>query len=132
MSRSGWGLARGALVVIALGCSDSITPGGALSGRWRADSNLSTLGIPLEVTLVQRDTVVTGSGMYGGTNPRVVSVIGHYSSLPVDTAIILTFAAVNTIPAIMFGRLSANEDTLSGRYQWTIGLPEDTVTLVRY
>ena len=102
-----------------------------MSGRWRADSTLSTIGLPLEVTLSQRDSVITGSGMYGGANPRLVSVIGHQASLAIDTTVFLTFAAVNTLPAILFGRLSPNGDTLSGRYRWSSGL-QDTVALIRY
>ena len=43
-----------------------------------------------------------------------------------------TVPAVNTVPAVLFGRLSANGDTLSGEYRWAFGQPPDTVAFVRY
>jgi len=114
-------LAAAACVValVTLACDDSTAPGGPVSGRWQLDSTHSTFSTPLTVTLAQHDTVVEGDGMYGGATPKQVAVIGFYSSAAVATPVILTFAAVNTIPAILFGKLSANGDTLSGEYRWT-------------
>ena len=135
MSRTStfWRIISGAGCFTALACGDATGPGGPLTGRWRTDSILSTLGIPLDVTLTQRDSVIEGSGMYGGNTPRQVAVIGFYSSAAIATPVILTFSAVNTIPAILFGRLSANGDTLSGEYRWAFdAIPPDTVTFVRY
>ena len=119
-------------VVAIVACDDSTAPGGPVAGRWRNDTTLSTLSTPLEVTLVQHDTIIEGGGMYGGAVTKQVAVIGFYSSAGGPTPVILTFSAVNVIPAIFFGRLSANGDTLSGQYQWTYGALPDTVTFTRY
>ena len=120
----------GAVTILA--CDDSTAPGGPVAGRWRNDTTISTLTRPLEVTLVQHDTVIEGSGMYGGATSSQVAVIGFYASSPTPTPVILTFSAVNVIPAILWGRLSANGDTLSGEYRWTYGATPDTVTFIRY
>jgi len=120
------------LAFVAMACGDSTSPGGPVSGSWRNDTTLSTLSTPLTVRLTQRDTVIEGSGMYGGATPAQVSVIGFYSSLATPNPVILTFAAVNTVPAILFGHLSSNGDTLSGEYRWTLAsIPSDTVVFVR-
>lgn len=71
--------------------------------------------------------------MYGGGVPKQVAVIGFYSSTNTATPVILTFSAVNTIPAILFGRLSVDGDTLSGEYRWGFNSPPpDTMVFVRY
>jgi len=60
-------------------------------------------------------------------------VLGFYSSAGGPTPVILTFSAVNTVPAVLFGRLSTNGDTLTGEYRWWFDvIPPDTLVFVRY
>src|SRR5882672_6797642 len=96
---AGPALVVAACAVTALACDGATAPGGPVSGRWQLDSTHSTFSTPLTVTLVQHDTIIEGGGMYGGTTQKQVAVIGFYSSLATPTPVILTFSAVNTIPA---------------------------------
>lgn len=124
-------LLAGAVATVA--CNDSTAPGGPVAGRWKSDTLLSSFTVPLSVTLTQHDSVIEGDGMYGGTLPKQVEVLGFYSSAGGPTPVILTFSAVNTIPAVLFGRLSTNGDTLTGQYRWWFdAIPPDTLVFVRY
>ena len=128
-----WCFAAGVGCLAVLACDDSTAPGGPVSGRWRTDSALSTLGATIDVALTQKDSVIEGRGSYIGVFSTEVVVIGHYASSLTATPVILTFSGVNIVPAVLFGRLSANGDTLSGEYRWGFGaLPPDTVTFIRY
>jgi hypothetical protein len=112
-------------------CSDSTAPApsGPLTGRWKTQAGFS---FPIDVTLTQTDTIVEGRGTMAATPPRLVVVVGHYSSsLTAPNRVILTFAGVNTIPAIFFANLSPNQDSLSGDYRWTSGLAAEPATFIR-
>ena len=129
MTRPRWRTAWVLLPVFIAACGDSTAPGGAVSGRWVSDTVFS---FPIDVTLTHRDTIITGTGTMFANPPRELSVIGHYSSNPSATnRIILTFAGVNTIPAIFFGNLSAGQDSLIGEYRWTSGIPTEGITFTR-
>ena len=117
--------------MIAAACSTTTSPGGPVAGRWHTDSALSRGAIILDMTLTQTDTVIEGDGMYGGTRPRQADVIGFYSSTPIADPIILTVAAVNTVPALLRAHLSTNGDTLVGTYQFLPGTVIDTVAFAR-
>ena len=131
-SRRKWPVLFLAAVLLA-GCGDSVAPDGPVGGSWRSDTVLSTLKTLIDVHLTHRDTVIEGRGVYQADTPAEMVVIGFYSSTSTPTPVILTFSAVNTLPAILFGRLSSNGDTLSGEYRWAFGaLPPDTVVFVRY
>jgi hypothetical protein len=119
------------LVATVAACGDSTGPGasGPLTGRWISQTGFS---FPIDVTLSQRDSIVQGTGTIVTTSSRIMTVIGHVSSSTTATHhVILTFAAVNTVPAIFFANLSANQDTLTGDYRWTSGLPAEPAIFVR-
>jgi hypothetical protein len=124
-----WLRATIVLVALVAACGESTAPGGPVSGRWTSDTAFS---FPIDVTLTHRDTIIEGQGTMFATPARDISVIGFFSSSPSATnRIILTFAGVNTIPAIFFGNLSADRATMTGEYRWTSGLPTETVTFTR-
>jgi len=133
---SSWSPLAWLAAAIVVGCGDSVSPVGVMSGLWQNDTSLSTLKVPLEVRLTQRDTLIEGTGMYGGDVQQEVSVIGFYSSLPRSStspwSIVLTFAAVNTVPALFYGNLSTNGDTLAGVWKFGfVTLPQDSVIFIR-
>jgi hypothetical protein len=119
-------------VVLVGGCDEGTAPAvsGPVTGRWKTQAGFSN---PIDVTLSQSDTVIEGSGTMDATpGPRRMVVIGHFSSS--QTAphrVILTFSGVNTTPAVLFANLSANQDSLSGNYQWMFGLPTEAAVFIR-
>src|SRR6266511_2858484 len=116
------------LAAVTQACSESNAPSGLLSGRWRSDSAYGGV----EFTLTHRDTVIDGRGVVLSTPPKALAVIGFYSSLSVDDPVILTFSAVNTIPAIFIGHLTTAGDSIIGSLQLTFNQLKDTVAFSRY
>ncbi len=99
-------------VILLAACAESTSPSGPFSGHWE--------GAPpdypaLDFTLMQRDSLLTGSGAIALTSPvpytQPLLVIGT----DFRATLALTFSSENTIPAIFRGSLSANGDTLDGR-----------------
>jgi hypothetical protein len=120
------------LGLLAAGCESSTGPGSPIDGRWKSDSTFVLLG-GIEVSLTQRDTIIEGSGRYLRSLETEIVVIGFYSSLTTNqNPVILTFAAVNTYPAIFQGHLSENGDTLRGEFRLLSGtVPPDTFAFLR-
>lgn len=119
--------------LLAAGCDSSTGPGSPIDGHWKSDSTFTLLG-GIEVSLTQRDTIIEGSGRYLRTTPETkIVVVGFYSSLATNqNPVILTFAAVNTFPAIFQGQLSENGDTLRGEFRLLAGtVPPDTFAFLR-
>jgi hypothetical protein len=131
MARFGFSLGIAILGLLGTGCESSTAPASAINGRWKSDSTFIVLD-GIEVSLTQRDTIIEGSGRYLRSPETKIAVIGFESSLMTPDPIVLTFAAVNTFPALFKGHLSDNGDTLRGEFRFLLGsIPPDTFAFLR-
>ncbi|HWZ29461.1 MAG TPA: hypothetical protein VNX15_12915 [Gemmatimonadales bacterium] len=114
-----------------LACSNSTGPkAGPTSGHWTGSPDVY---LPLDFTVMQTDTIITGSGTIRSPEDSVekLAVIGFVPTVSDSTPVIMTFSAENVVPAVFIGALSADGKTMTGTLTVTFIATTDTVTFTR-